>query len=369
MRRKFFVLFMIAMMLLPQVALAAAYRDMGIVKTSAISAVKGQASLTNIRWANHIDAASGATTLRMVIDMTGPVQVDGSLLASPSPQLIVNIKNANASKVDDVLLDGKVASKINVSSATGNAKVVIDLPNSISRSDYHVFTLPSDSKNNKPYRVVVDINKPVLSSNVHYSAGLSDKVIVLDPGHGGSDPGAIGPGKDQEKTVTLAVAQKVKSLLEKSGATVLMTRQTDVDVYGPNASGADELGARADVANHRKTDVFLSIHANSFGNPTVGGGATYYYPKSNADSLLAQSIQDAYIQATGLSDRGIYQANFYVLKHTSMPASLIELAFISNPAEEKMLMDDAFQQKMAQGIVQGLDSFFTQVAAGGGDHS
>ncbi len=368
-RRKFFALFVIALMLIPQFAFAAAaaHRNPGIVKTAAMSTVAGQAALTNIRWANHVDAATGALTLRMVIDVTGPVKVDGSFLASPLPQLVVNIKNANVGQVDNVTLDGKVANKINISSAAGNARLVIDLPGAIGANDFHVFTLPSDGKNNKPNRVVIDINKPVPNVATLLTAGLNKKVIVLDPGHGGSDPGAIGPGGDQEKTVTLAVAQDLKGLLEKAGATVIMTRQSDVDVFGPNASGVDELGARANIANSRKADIFLSIHANSFSNPTVNGTATYYYPKSNNDSLLAQSIQDSYIQATGLQDRGIAQANFYVVKHTNMPASLIELAFISNPNEEKLLIDSQFQLKMAQGIFQGLDSFFTQ-AAGGGDH-
>lgn len=369
MRRKFLALFVIAVMLIPQLAFAAAYKNAGIVKTAAMSTVVGQAALTNIRWANRVDAATGALTLRMVIDVTGPVKADGSLLVSPLPRLVVNIKNANADQVNDVTLDGKVANKINVSSAAGNAKLVIDLPGVIGASDFRIFTLPSDSKNNKPNRVVIDISKPVPNVNTTLTAGLNKKVIVLDPGHGGSDPGAIGPGGDQEKTVTFAVAQDLKGLLEKAGATVIMTRQSDVDVFGPNASGADELGARANIANSRKADIFLSIHANSFSNPSVSGTATYYYPKSTNDALLAQAIQDSYIQATGLQDRGIAQANFYVLKHTDMPASLIELAFISNPNEEKMLMDSQFQLKMAQGICQGMDSFFTQAAAGGGDHS
>lgn len=368
-RRKVFALLIIAVMLIPQLAFAAAYKNAGIIKTAAVSTVSGQAALTNIRWANHVDAATGALTLRMVIDMTGPVKADGSLLVSPLPQLVVNIKKANVGQVDDVTLDGKVANKINVSATAGNAKLVIDLPSVIGSSDFRVFTLPSDSKNNKPNRVVIDISKPVPNVNTPLTAGLDKKVIVLDPGHGGSDPGAIGPGGNQEKTVTLAVAQDLKELLEKAGATVIMTRESDIDVYGPNASGVEELGARTNIGNSRKADIFVSIHANSFSNSSVSGGATYYYPKSNYDALLAQSIQNSYIQATGLQDRGIAQANFYVVKHSDMPASLVELAFISNPDEEKMLTDSQSQLKMAQGICQGIDAFFTQAAAGGGYHS
>lgn len=369
MRRKFFALFVIAVMLIPQLAFAASAKNAGIVRTSAMSTVAGQAALTAIRWANHVDAATGALTLRMVIDVTGPVKAESSLLASPLPRLAVNIKNANAGQVGDVTLDGKVVNKMNVSSAAGNVQLVIDLPSAIGTSDYHIFTLPSDSKNNKPNRLVIDINKPVQNTNYTVTAGLDKKVIVLDPGHGGSDSGAIGPGGNQEKAVTLAVAQNLKNLLEKAGATVIMTRETDVDVYGPNASGVEELSARTNIANSRKADAFISIHANSFSNPSVNGGATYYYPKSNYDALLAQSIQDSYVQVTGVQDRGIAQANFYVIKHTDMPASLVELDFISNPDVEKTLINSQFQQKMAQGICQGIEAFFAQASAGGGDHS
>lgn len=362
MRHKFLVMLILVVMLIPQLAFASS------VSTPA---------LTNIRWSNHVDAATGALTLRMVVDTTGPVQAVGKIEQASQPRLVVSIKNADASGLESVALDGKIANKIAVVSASNSAKLVIDLANTVKNGDFRVFTLASDSKNNKPYRVVVDINKSVPTAatlaatnmNYSFSPGLAHKLIVLDPGHGGSDSGAVGPGKTQEKDDTLAIAMKVKSLLENGGAKVVMTRTTDVDVYGPNASGVDELGARCDVANTRKADLFLSIHCNSFTNSSVNGAATYYYPKSDYDLLFAQALQNSYIQATGLQDRGTFQANFYVVKHTTMPAALIELAFISNPDEEKKLADNQFQQTMAQGIAQGIDSFFQQAAGKGGDHS
>ncbi|MDU2064194.1 MAG: N-acetylmuramoyl-L-alanine amidase [Sporomusaceae bacterium] len=353
MRQKIAILLFMAILLIPQFVFAGA----------------GTTSLTNIRWANHVDAATGALSFRMVVDVSGPVQAAGTIVSTAQPRLVVDIKNAAAGRVGPVSFDGKIASKVNVVSGANAAKLVIDLADVITASNFKVFTLPSDSKNNKPYRVVVDISKPIAKANFSYSAGLAQKTIVLDPGHGGSDPGAIGPGKNQEKTVTLAVAAKVKAMLERAGAKVILTRDTDVDVYGPNASGVEELGARADVANSRKADIFLSIHANSFTNPAVNGAATYYYEKSDYDALLAQSLQTSFVQATNLQDRGTYQANFYVIKHTTMPAALIELAFISNPEEEKDLINSQFQQKMANGIVQGLDSFFLQAASRGGNRS
>jgi len=236
----------------------------------------------------------------------------------------------------------------------------------IEDSDYKVFTLPSDNNNNKAFRVVIDINKPEPKTSYNFTPGLKDKVIVIDPGHGGSDSGAIGPNKIQEKDITLAVSKKIKTLLESAGAKVLMTRQTDVDVYGPNASGVDELGARTKVANSNKADVFVSIHINAFSNPSVGGIATYYYGKSSYGAMLAQNIQDKLTNISGFQDRGITTAGFYVIKNTEMPAVLAELGFISNPNEEKNLTNPQVQQQLAQGITQGLEGFFAQASRKGG---
>jgi len=199
-----------------------------------------------------------------------------------------------------------------------------------------------------------------------FTPGIKGKVIAIDPGHGGSDTGAIGPTNIQEKAVTLAVSMKVKALLEQAGAKVYMTRTDDRDVFAPNDSASEELGARVAVGNKYKADIFVDIHANSFTNPQVGGAGTYYYKKSIYDKVLARTIQSNLADASGLDDRGIYPANFYVLKHTVMPAVLIELAFLSNPKEEKLLNTPLVQQKMAQGIVNGIDDFFTQAAKIGG---
>lgn len=324
--------------------------------------------LTNVRWMVHNDAVEGTSKLRLVIDTNDAVRVNSNLDSKTGSRLIINISGAAVGKLDDsVVLDGKIADKVSfVKRDNNNSQVVVDLSTMIEDSDYKVFTLKSDAINNKTFRVVVDINKVVPKIEYNFTAGLRNKVIAIDPGHGGSDPGAIGPNKLQEKTVTLAVAQKVQALLEKAGAKVLMTRKTDVDVFGPNASAVDELSARAIMANNNKADIFVSIHINSFTNPTAGGTGTYYYQKSKYDILLANCIQDNLAKAGGLQDRGINAAGFYVIKKTQMPSVLAELGFISNPDEEKLLSTPQFQQKMAQGIVQGLDVFFAQAARKGG---
>lgn len=335
--------------------------------TAALQAGLTSPELTDLRFAVHNDAVTGAKRLRVVIDVTGPVEVDSSVSASPMPQLTINIKGAGTGTASNCLqLDGQIAQQATLSAVDNNSQVLIDLPNMIDDNDYRVFTLSRDVKANKPFRVVVDINKPATTAKLKITSGLRGKVIALDPGHGGSDSGAIGPSRVQEKTVTLAVAQKVQALLERAGAKVLMTRSDDRDVFAPNDSAVDELRARVQVGTSNNADIFVSIHANSFTSPSVGGTATYYYPKTSYDRVLAQSLQDCIVRADGLDDRSINQANFYVIKRTTMPAALIEMAFISNPGEEKLLTTQQFQQKMAQGIVQGLERFFAQASKMGG---
>lgn len=341
-----------------------------VLKTDAATAkpdaAPAAAQLTQIRWASSTDAVTGGSKLRLVFDVTGPVEVDGAASAAPNPRLVINVKGAVPAKGDDsVNLDGKIADSVSIAAVDGqNTRITVDMPVMVDDGDYKVFTLPPDTSAGKPFRVVVDINKPLPPMVFNFTPGLKNKVIAIDPGHGGTDPGAIGLARIQEKTVTLAVAFKVKDLLEKAGAKVLMTRETDRDVFAPNDSAVDELKARVTPANLRKADIFLSIHANSFVNRTVGGTATYYYQKSQYDAMLAQNIQAGVVQSAGLSNRGSFPANFYVVKRTLMPAALVEMGFLSNPDEEKLLNDPVFEQKVAQGIVQGMERFFAQA---GGD--
>ena len=182
---------------------------------------------------------------------------------------------------------------------------------------------------------------------------------MLDPGHGGTDTGAIGVDGLQEKDITLLVAKRVQQLLKDSGARVVMTRDDDQDVYGPSATDAQELQARVDVGEATGgAEVFLSIHCNAFAKPAAHGTETYYYPKSENDKALAQALQDGMLDHGRLRDRGVKQARFYVLRNSSLPAALVELAFITNYEEKKLLADEDFQQEMALGICEGLANYF-----------
>lgn len=257
-------------------------------------------------------------------------------------------------------LDGEFADKISFKDDGANIKAVISLPYDADQADYKAYMADNNKSKSGNNVLAVDISKKEVQKSVSPSLqAVAGHVIVIDPGHGGSDSGAVGPDGIMEKNVTLAVAQKVYNILVNNGATVIMTRTTDRDVYAPDASAVDELQARVNVGEFtRGTDIFLSIHANSFSSPSANGTGTYYYQYSPQGERLASLMQEEMINANGLTDRGTAAANFYVLKHTSMPSALIELAFISNYQEEQLLNSDDFQEMMAEAICRGISRYF-----------
>jgi N-acetylmuramoyl-L-alanine amidase CwlD len=180
------------------------------------------------------------------------------------------------------------------------------------------------------------------------------KLIVIDPGHGGSDPGAQHLGLS-EKNLTLDIAKRLRDVLVARGWSVKMTRESDVDVFGPNASAVDELQARCDVANDAGARLFLSIHANSYTDSSLNGTTSYYY--KGTDTPLARALQRRLIAALGTADDGVRHANFYVNRHTTMPAVLVETAFVSNPGDAKLLATPEFRQKVALALADGIDDY------------
>lgn len=182
---------------------------------------------------------------------------------------------------------------------------------------------------------------------------LTGKVIVIDPGHGGMDPGAVGIGGVFEKLITLDIGLKVRKLLDNAGATVIMTR--DKDVY-------PTLGERVDLANQLSADIFVSIHCNSFHGEDPGGTETFVAPKNTEISYpLAEVIQIKLVEAIQLFDRGVKSNDFYVLNHTTMPSALVEVAFMTQEDEVKLLKDPEFQDRAALGIYEGILAYFTQI--------
>ncbi|MGR6546257.1 N-acetylmuramoyl-L-alanine amidase family protein [Paenibacillus tundrae] len=172
---------------------------------------------------------------------------------------------------------------------------------------------------------------------------MAEKLVVLDPGHGGKDPGASGPTKKREKDFVLTMALKVEEILKNvPNVTVSLTRRTDVYIG---------LSDRAKIANRMKADFFVSFHANSLFS--TSHGSETFYKKDNSKSA-AQVLNKAMVDASKLHDRGVKYGNFAVIRETTMPSVLLEVGFISNPTEERLLFDPEFQDRVAQGISKGI---------------
>lgn len=270
-------------------------------------------------------------------------------------QLIFNIENAKISNISrQEKLDGNIAKKVFLQEKNDIVQGKIYLQEEVN-NNYKIYSLGKKG-------IAIDIFNSVVNTSIASDVDLNNvknKIITIDPGHGGSDSGAIGPNGYTEKEGAFAISQKVASILNQSGAKVIMTRDSDVDVYGPNASARNELQARVDVGNNANSDIFVSIHCNAFVNPAANGTQTFYYGSSYQGQRLAQSIQAKMIEANGLRDRGISTCNFYVVKHSYMPAVLIETAFITNYDEEALLSDDAWQTTMAKAIAEGINEYFS----------
>ncbi|GAC1523892.1 MAG: hypothetical protein NVS2B8_06910 [Vulcanimicrobiaceae bacterium] len=186
------------------------------------------------------------------------------------------------------------------------------------------------------------------------SVARNSKLVVIDPGHGGSDTGAAHNGLT-EATLNLDLSRRLRSLLVARGWQVKLTRDGDSDVYGANASAHDELQARDDVANAAGARMFISMHTNSFTSSSLNGTTTYYY---NPDSYGFAAAVHARLAATlPTKDDGIRKENFYVIHHAKMPSILIETAFLSNAADAALLKSEAFLQSVAVSIADGVRDF------------
>lgn len=188
---------------------------------------------------------------------------------------------------------------------------------------------------------------------------MAGKRVVIDPGHGGKFSGAVGPTGVQEKDVVLAISKIVEQDLIELGAEVKMTRSTDTEVL-PGGSLRDDLKARVDIANEWPADLFISIHANANESPAPNGTETYHARSaSDRAKTLAKLLQKSMVDDVKLKDRGVKASDFYVIKNTTMPATLVETGFVSNPEEEKKLADPAVQALFAHAISKGVSDYFT----------
>jgi N-acetylmuramoyl-L-alanine amidase len=175
----------------------------------------------------------------------------------------------------------------------------------------------------------------------------SIRKIIIDPGHGGKDPGAMG-NDTVEKSVVLSISKRLQNQLLHNGFEVKMTRSEDIFI---------PLADRASISNNWGADIFVSVHANSAATSAAKGLESYYYGSSSSGKQLASSIQTALAANTDNGDRGTHSSDFYVLRHTSMPAVLVETGFISNPADAILLQDTGYQDRVADSIADGIKNY------------
>lgn len=202
-----------------------------------------------------------------------------------------------------------------------------------------------------------------------------NRVVVLDPGHGGKDKGAVSPRKIYEKLLTKNIAGRVRNLLQARGITVYLTRETDT---------FPSLSERCKIAAKHHADVFVSLHADSATSSAEGAGtfvlslpgeySTHSYGQGSASTTrhpgnkydlanmaLGTRIQQYLIKSTGQVDRGVKRARFQVLREAPCPAALVEMAFITNPKEERFVLSKSGQEKLARGIADGIAAYFADV--------
>ncbi len=195
------------------------------------------------------------------------------------------------------------------------------------------------------------LNAPINAGN---ESILSQKMIVIDPGHGGTDPGAAAYGI-KEKDVVLDTALRVKALLAKTPFQYKLTRETDRYL---------SLSERVTISKQANADAFISIHANAF-NGTANGTETYYYaayqnPNTADSKLLAAKIQSRLLAAWNLYDRGVKNGNFHVIRENTMPAVLVELGFIDNKKDNEKLASASWRQEAAKAIYWGILDYYKE---------
>ena len=201
-----------------------------------------------------------------------------------------------------------------------------------------------------------DISK---SSPAFSALPISGKTIILDPGHGGWDPGKTGISGENEKDINLKIALRIKDYLEQGGAEVYMTRETDTAL---SQTKSGDMKERINHAKKGEANVFISIHQNAFTSAAPRGAQVFYYNGSDGGRALAECIQSRLISfADSKNTRSAKQnSSYYILKKTDIAAIIIECGFLSNPAEERELNTEEYRDKIAWAVYMGLWDYFSE---------
>ncbi|MGE5372698.1 MAG: N-acetylmuramoyl-L-alanine amidase [Solirubrobacterales bacterium] len=198
------------------------------------------------------------------------------------------------------------------------------------------------------------------------SYSLAGRSVVIDPGHGGIDPGTIGRTTGMpEKDLTLAISRRLGTMLGQGGAMVTLTREDDRDLSDGTRGKLIErkrqdLARRVERAQKVKGEIYISVHGNADPSPQWRGAQTFYYANSPASKALAESIQQELITVLGKNNRKAKEGVFFVMERSTMPAVTVEVGFMSNPEEERLLADPAYQSKVAYAIYAGIVKYFSE---------
>ncbi|TSB44827.1 N-acetylmuramoyl-L-alanine amidase CwlD [Alkalicoccobacillus porphyridii] len=194
---------------------------------------------------------------------------------------------------------------------------------------------------------------------------LSQRVIVIDAGHGGMDGGATSNTGYLEKDATLEIAKKVRDYLQEAGAIVLLTRETDADLANEDTKRirtrkTEDLKRRAELVNESDADMFISIHLNAIPSPRWRGAQTFYHLNDPQNQVVAKLIQDELVRNLANTNRVAKPIqHVYLLKEAKIPGALIEAGFLSNPDEAQLLETDEYQESVAASIYQGILRYYS----------
>ncbi|ONI37957.1 N-acetylmuramoyl-L-alanine amidase CwlD [Candidatus Epulonipiscium fishelsonii] len=191
------------------------------------------------------------------------------------------------------------------------------------------------------------------------------KTVVIDPGHGGYDPGKVGLSGIYEKDINLSIAHILREYLEKSGATVVMTRDEDEDLDGIEGkfSKKGDMNTRKEIINDSDADLIVSIHQNAFTQSNIRGAQVFYYNDESPGKLLAQLVQKNIKEIVDNNNTRQVKPSehYYILRTTDMPSIIIECGFLTHVEEEKLLMSREYQDKLAFAIYKGIVEYFQQI--------
>jgi len=188
-------------------------------------------------------------------------------------------------------------------------------------------------------------------------------IVMIDPGHGGYDPGAITNQGVYEKSINLQIAHKVKEMLGPSGIGVFLTREEDIDYVPEGVKGRTikkqiDLNRRIEMAKEANADLFVSLHVNATVTGQESGAETFYHFKSEAGKRLAELVQQELIKIPGMNRRIVKPGDFYIINNTSMPAVIVEVGYLSSLKEQKKLQQSWYQEQLARAIAKGIANYF-----------